>query len=325
MLVTSIIGMLLGFHPSQSMQSPHAMQSSQSLQFISWQALQVFVCGTLGIALAAASAAVINHLVDSSIDAKMSRTAQRPIASGRISGKNAVIFAVFLGICGLTILSLFVNVLTAVLSFLTLLGYAVIYTMYLKRATPQNIVIGGAAGAMPPLLGWAAVSNEIHAHALLLVLIIFIWTPPHFWALAIYRNEDYKNAKIPMLPVTHGISFTITCIILYTILLIVITLLPYITAMSGVLYLISAIILGFLFLLQCVRLSFSYQRCLKSNALALDRELDKKSDLDKEPDEELAANDLRLFKKTAFKTFSFSILYLLLLFAALLIDHYYRL
>lgn len=188
MLVTSMIGMLLGLHPSQP------------LSFISWQTLQVlqvFVCGTLGIALAAASAAVINHLVDSSIDAKMSRTAQRPIASGRISGKNAVIFATILGICGLTILLLFVNVLTAVLSFLTLLGYAVIYTMFLKRATPQNIVIGGAAGAMPPLLGWAAVSNEIHAHALLLVLIIFIWTPPHFWALAIYRNEDYKNAEDP--------------------------------------------------------------------------------------------------------------------------------
>lgn len=322
MLVTSIIGMLLAYpsshqaytsyplHTLATLHTSHPLQSSLALQLISWQALQAFLFGTLGIALAAASAAVINHLVDSSIDAKMSRTSQRPIASGRISGKNAVIFATFLGICGLIILSLFVNVLTAVLSFLTLLGYAVIYTMFLKRATPQNIVIGGAAGAMPPLLGWAAVSNEIHAHALLLVLIIFIWTPPHFWALAIYRNEDYKNANIPMLPVTHGIPFTITCIILYTILLIAITLLPFITAMSGILYLISACILGLLFLLQCIRLYFSYKQCLKLKINDLNLDITR-------------SGDWRKFKQTAFKTFSFSILYLLLLFAALLIDHYY--
>jgi len=251
--------------------------------FVPWN---LFVFGTLGIALAGGSAAVINHLVDRHIDAKMTRTEKRPLACKRISVPKAFLFSVILGISGLVLLILFVNLTTALLTFATLLGYAVFYTLFLKRRTPQNIVIGGAAGAMPPLLGWAAVTNEIDACAWILVLIIFTWTPPHFWALAIYRCEDYQKANIPMLPITHGIHFTKLCIVLYTLLLFGITLLPYAIQMSGILYLIAAIILGSLFLFKVIVL---YRT--NSNPMA-------------------------------FKTFSFSILYLLLLFIALLIDHY---
>lgn len=243
---------------------------------------------TLGIALSGGSAAVINHLVDSSIDAKMTRTSKRPIASGRILPQHALKFAFILGVLGLSILFIFINTLTALLTLATLLGYALLYTLFLKRATPQNIVIGGAAGATPPLLGWAAVSNDIHAYALLLVLIIFTWTPPHFWALAIYRREDYQKANIPMLPVTHGVFFTKLCVVLYTLLLVATTVLPYATGMSGLIYFISALILGVAFLSQTLLLYFSHK-----------------------PSE-------------ALKTFSFSILYLLLLFTALLVDHYVR-
>lgn len=246
----------------------------------------VFIFGTLGIALAGSAAAVINHLVDRHIDAKMTRTKNRPIANKRIPIQHASIFSAILGISGLLILAVFINSLTAFLTFATVLGYAVLYTLFLKRQTPQNIVIGGAAGAMPPLLGWTAVTGHTSAFAWLLVLIIFTWTPPHFWALAIHRKNDYENANIPMLPNTHGIWFTKLYIVLYTILLFVITLLPYAAHMAGNIYLGAASVLGMLFLIQTLIL----YRTESSHA--------------------------------ARKTFSFSILYLLLLFSALLIDHY---
>lgn len=265
MLVTSWVGMILA--------SGHV---------IHWNPIMF---GTVGIAFSGAAAAVINHLVDRRIDAKMTRTAYRPIASGKIRPIHAFIFSVFLGSTGLTVLFFLVNHLTAYLTFLTLVGYAVFYTMFLKRATPQNIVIGGAAGATPPLLGWATVSNDIHAYALLLVLIVFTWTPPHFWALAIYRHQEYAKANIPMLPVTHGIPFTKLCIVLYTCLLWGVTLLPFAVGMSGPLYLILAIILGSVFLIYTLVL-------FQTNSLAF-----------------------------ALKTFTFSIVYLLLLFIALLLDY----
>lgn len=268
MLVTAWVGMLLASH-----------------RVLPWS---LFIFATLGIALSGASAAVINHLIDASIDSKMSRTFRRPIASGRIKPKNAIVFAIVLAVLGLSLLIFLVNTLTALLTFFTVLCYAFLYTLFLKRATPQNIVIGGTAGAMPPLLGWASVSNDISPYALLLVLIIFTWTPPHFWALAIYRKNDYQKVNIPMLPVTHGILFTKISVILYTILLILTTILPYVTGMSGLIYLFAAIILGMGFLFQSYRL-------FKSS-----------------------------YPETALKTFSFSVLYLLLLFAALLIDHYVR-
>jgi len=255
--------------------------------------LNTIIFGTLGIALAAGSAAVINQLVDRHIDAKMSRTEQRPIACGRISPRAAFLFSFCLGTAGLFILNVYVNTLTAVLTFITVLGYAVFYTLFLKRATPQNIVIGGAAGATPPLLGWAAVSNDINAYALLLVLIIFTWTPPHFWALAIYRRNDYAKANIPMLPVTHGVKFTKICIVLYTLLLLATSLLPYVTGMSGSVYLTLAIVLGSAFLIQTLILFQTNHEQRERGA-------------------ELAA----------LRTFSFSITYLLLLFASLLLDHY---
>jgi heme o synthase len=246
----------------------------------------IFIFTTIGIALSAASAAVLNHLADRHIDIKMSRTEQRPIACGRIVPKHALWFAIFLAILGLTILTFQVNSLTALLTFSTMLGYAVCYTLFLKRATPQNIVIGGAAGATPPLLGWTAITGEIQADALLLVLIIFTWTPPHFWALAIYRIEDYQKANIPMLPVTHGIAYTKLITLLYTLLLFAVSLLPFVTGMSGNLYLIAATILGLLFIRQSYLL-------YKTDS-----------------------------KKVALKTFSFSIVYLLLLFIALMLDHH---
>lgn len=248
----------------------------------------IFIFGTLGIALAGGSAAVINHLVDRHIDTKMTRTQNRPLATNRISIRNASIFSAILGLSGLGVLAVFINPLTASLTFGTMFGYAILYTLFLKHQTPQNIVIGGAAGAMPPLLGWTAVTGQTSAFAWLLVLIIFTWTPPHFWALAIHRKDDYENANIPMLPNTHGIPFTKLFIVLYAILLFVVTLLPYAAHMTGLIYLSSASLLGIAFLMQTVLL----YRTESSH--------------------------------TALKTFSFSILYLLLLFGALLIDHYFQ-
>jgi protoheme IX farnesyltransferase len=245
------------------------------------------VIATLGIAFAASAAAIINHLLDRNIDSKMARTAFRPIASGRISPKQAIIFAIILAILAWSLLYICVNRTTAILTFASVIGYAIIYTMYLKRATPQNIVIGGLAGAMPPLLGWSAISNNIDPRSLILVLIIFIWTPPHFWALAIYRVKDYRNAAIPMLPVTHGIQFTKLCLLLYTILLIAVTCLPFVIQMAGFKYLIIATLLNTYFLYLTVRLYFS--NGVQEHRLAI-------------------------------KTFNFSLSYLLILFIGLLLD-----
>jgi len=250
---------------------------------VPWETL---VFGSLGIALAAASAAAINHVLDQRIDAAMARTRMRPLPSGRIGERDALTFALGLGLAGLAILVLFVNALTAALTFLSLIGYAVVYTAYLKRATPQNIVIGGAAGAAPPVLGWAAVTNEISGYALLLFLIIFTWTPPHFWALAIARRRDYERAEIPMFPVAYGEEMTKSFVIYYTILLVVVTLLPYLTGMSGMLYLLGALALGAGFLGYAFKLK-------------------------------LAPN-----QDTALRTFTYSITYLMALFSFLLVDHY---
>jgi protoheme IX farnesyltransferase len=236
--------------------------------------------------LAAASAAAINHLIDQRIDALMARTQHRPLPAGHLNGPQVLLFAVSLGLASMLILVLWVNVLTALLTFASLIGYAVIYTAYLKRATPQNIVIGGAAGAAPPVLGWAAVTGEVDPHALLLFLIIFIWTPPHFWALAIFRRDDYARAEIPMLPVTHGIPYTRWHVLFYTVLLFVATLLPWITGMSGVFYLGGAVILNLVFLYYAVRL------------------LNPPNDY------------------FAMEVFKYSIVYLMALFAFLLVDHY---
>jgi len=250
---------------------------------VPWQPL---VFGTLGIGLAAASAAAINHVVDQHADALMKRTAARPVASGNLTGRNCLVFALLIGALAMWILVQFVNTLTAVLTFASLIGYAVVYTLYLKRATPQNIVIGGAAGAAPPVLGWTAVTGSVDPNALLLFLIIFVWTPPHFWALAIHRRNEYAKADIPMLPVTHGVKFTQLQVLLYTILLVVVTVLPFVTHMSGLLYLVGALALGAGFLYH---------------AIALMRD-----DSDKQ----------------AMKTFGYSITYLMALFAFLLVDHY---
>ena len=234
MIVTSMIGMCMAV-PG----------------FVPWQPL---VLGNLGIALCAGAAAAINHMVDERIDQQMSRTKTRPIATGRLSQTQAAIFTVALTVLGVGILVIFVNVLTAVLTVASLIGYAFIYTMFLKRATPQNIVIGGLAGAAPPLLGWTAVTGEVHGHALLLVLIIFAWTPPHFWALAIHRREEYAAVGVPMLPVTHGVKFTALHIFLYTILMVLITLMPFATQMSSWLYLTGAVVLGAIFLYWSVEI-----------------------------------------------------------------------
>jgi protoheme IX farnesyltransferase len=251
-----------------------------------WIDPQVLVFGMLGIGLLSSSAAVINHVVDHKIDSLMARTFNRPVATGKVSPKRAVIFAFVLGAIGFVSLALFVNMLTAWLTLASLVGYAFIYTSYLKRATPQNIVIGGLAGAAPPLLGWTAVTGDIHAHALLLVLIVFTWTPPHFWALAIHREKDYAKAKIPMLPVTHGIAFTKTCVLLYTILLCLVCILPYLVKMSGLIYLIGSTILNAGFMYYAIKLKYK-------------------------PTE-----------TTAMDTFKFSILHLMILFVVLLADHY---
>jgi heme o synthase len=248
--------------------------------------LDAFLFGSIGIGLAAASAAAINHIVDEKIDSVMMRTSRRPLPKGKLSTQSAIIFAAFLCLLSMLVLGLLVNVLTAILTLLSLVGYGFIYSMYLKRATPQNIVIGGAAGAAPPVLGWSAISGTLDPSSLLLFLIIFAWTPPHFWALAIYRRNDYAKANIPMLPVTHGVEFTRLHILLYTLVLFVVTLLPYITLMSGLTYLIGAVALGGWFLYYAIRMQKDH-----SDHLAM-------------------------------KTFSFSIVYLLALFAFLLVDHY---
>ncbi len=242
----------------------------------------------LGIGCCAGSAAAINHLVDKRIDGLMARTKKRPVARGQISISQALWFALILGVVGLGVLVVWVNTLTACLTFLTLIGYAGVYTGYLKRATAQNIVIGGLAGAAPPLLGWTAVTNHLDPQALLLVLIIFVWTPPHFWALSIYRFEDYKNAEIPMLPVIYGIRYTKLNVLLYTILLCVVSVLPYLVGMSGLLYLTGAVLLGARFMYWAIVL---YRHEAARNAML---------------------------------TFRFSIVYLMLLFIFLLVDHYWH-
>jgi len=248
--------------------------------------LDALIFGNLGIALSAASAAAINHLLDRRIDARMARTRKRPLPTGHLAPTQALSFALLLGVASMVILVAFVNVLTAALTFASLIVYAVVYTVWLKRATPQNIVIGGAAGAAPPVLGWIAVTNHVDPHALLLFLIIFAWTPPHFWALAIARRHDYAKADIPMLPVTHGVEFTRLHVLLYTVLLSVVTLLPYMTGMSGLVYLLAALVLNARFLW-----------------LALALKLARRDEL-----------PMRMFR--------FSISYLMWLFLALLVDHY---
>ncbi|MCG8378544.1 MAG: heme o synthase, partial [Proteobacteria bacterium] len=236
--------------------------------------------------LAASSAAAINHVVDHRIDSIMARTMKRPLPKGNVSVINAVIFAWFLGTISMGVLAFLVNPLTAGLTAISLIGYGFIYSMFLKRATPQNIVIGGAAGAAPPVLGWTAVTGTLDPNSLLLFLIIFAWTPPHFWALAIYRRDDYASVDIPMLPVTHGVEFTRLHILLYTIVLCIVTLLPYLTYMSGVFYLICTLLLNAGFLYYAIRMQKDH-----SDRLAM-------------------------------QTFSYSIIYLMALFAVLLIDHY---
>jgi protoheme IX farnesyltransferase len=220
--------------------------------------ISLVVSATVGIGLAACSAAVINHVVEYETDALMDRTKERPIPKGGVSRGSAFIFAAVLCIVSMVVLVAFTNTLTALLTFASLIGYAVIYTMYLKRATPQNIVIGGAAGAAPPVLGWTAVTGTVEPHSLLLFLIIFAWTPPHFWALAIYRREEYATAKIPMLPITHGVDYTRRQILLYTIILTIATILPYITYMNGLVYLAGAIFLNALFLYYSLRMQWDH-------------------------------------------------------------------
>lgn len=253
-----------------------------------WVPWHVLLLGTLGIGLSAASAAAINHILDRRIDALMGRTQYRPLPTGRVSSKQACYFAAALGIAGMVVLTIWINPLTALLTFLTLVGYAGLYTVYLKRATSQNIVIGGLAGAAPPLLGWTAVTGYIDPHSLLLVLIIFVWTPPHFWALAIHRHAEYAKAEIPMLPVTHGIPHTKLNILLYTILLFIVSLFPTIMGMSGLYYLIGAVILGLGFIYWAVILKYTHR------------------------------------PHAAIRTFQYSIVYLMALFVVLLVDHHWK-
>ena len=253
-----------------------------------WPDPAALLFGTLGIGLAASSAAVFNHVLDHRVDIQMMRTRGRPLPQGKLTEGSALRFASVLGIISMVFLWFLVNPLTAVLTFLSLIGYAVVYTVFLKRATPQNIVIGGAAGAAPPVLGWTAMTNEVTSSALLLFLIIFVWTPPHFWALAIARKEEYERVGIPMLPVTHGEEYTRLNILLYTILLVLITIVPYLTGMSGLIYLGTALVLGGIFLSYAIRMRRT-------------------------------VGDLEL----PMRTFKYSITYLGVLFAALLIDHYF--
>ncbi|MFC3608093.1 heme o synthase [Stutzerimonas tarimensis] len=269
LMVTALVGMLLAS--------------------VSALPLEILLFGNLGIACCAAAAAVVNHVLDRRIDAQMRRTQQRPLAQGRVPPASALLFALGLGLCGMALLLTFTNPLAAWLTLASLFGYAVIYTVFLKRATPQNIVIGGLAGAAPPLLGWVAVTGQVSTEPLLLLLIIFTWTPPHFWALAIHRRDEYAKAAIPMLPVTHGVHHTKQHILFYTLLLLLVSSLPYALGMSGLPYLLAAGLLGARFLYW---------------SLALYR--------DSRPD-------------VAMGTFRYSILYLFLLFIALLLDHYWRL
>ncbi|BDM62868.1 protoheme IX farnesyltransferase [Shewanella sp. NFH-SH190041] len=248
--------------------------------------LKPLLFGLIGIGMMSAAAAAFNHLIDREIDAKMARTYNRPLPKGKVSANRAAIFAATLALIGFALLYLQVNPLTAWLTLASLLGYALIYTTYLKRATPQNIVIGGLAGAMPPLLGWTAITGQFHGHGLLLVIIIFAWTPPHFWALAIHRRADYAKVDIPMLPVTHGTEFTKTCILLYTILLAIACLLPVLVGMSGPLYLVSATLLSCGFIYKAWQLKFAD------------------------------------YPGLAMQVFKFSIYHLMLLFLALMLDHY---
>ena len=266
MLITAVVGMLL------------AQETVPSISYM-------FIA-LLGIALCSGSAAAINQVIDRNADASMNRTDKRPLPQGDISPTHASIFALVIGLLGSIILYVFVNTLTMYLTIASLIGYAFVYTVYLKRATPQNIVIGGLAGAAPPLLGWVSITNSIDPYSLLLVLIIFIWTPPHFWALAIYRKDEYAKESIPMLPVTHGVAFTKLQIVLYTIILFLVSLLPYIVLMSGVIYLVSAFILSSIFLYYSIKLYLG------------------------EGDE------------YAMKTFTYSIYYIFLIFVALLTDHF---
>jgi protoheme IX farnesyltransferase len=251
-----------------------------------WPPLPEFIAGTVGIALAAGSAAAINHLLDQRIDAVMARTRNRPLPTGQLGVNQVLTFALILAVVSMAVLVIWANTLTAVLTFFSLIGYAIIYTVWLKRATPQNIVIGGAAGAAPPVLGWAAVTGAVDHNALILFLIIYVWTPPHFWALAIHRRQDYAAVDIPMLPVTHGVRFTRWHIFFYTILLVIVTTLPFLTGMSGPLYLSGVTVLNLGFLWYAFRL--------------------------------LRENDERL----PMQTFGYSIIYLMVLFVFLLADHY---
>jgi protoheme IX farnesyltransferase len=248
--------------------------------------LRAALLGTLGIWLAASSAAAINQILDSRIDAQMARTSWRPLVAGTLTTRQALVFALVLGALAMAVLLLWVNPLTALLTFASLIGYAVVYTVYLKRATPQNIVIGGLAGAAPPALGWAAVTGQLHPHALLLVLIIFVWTPPHFWALAIFRRDDYARAMVPMLPVTYGVQYTRWQILFYTVLLVAVTVLPWATGMSGLFYLGGALVLGVVFV------CYAWQ-------------------LMDPPDDYYPM-----------RVFNYSIVYLMALFAFLLLDHW---
>ena len=249
--------------------------------------LQILLAGTIGIAMASGAAAAFNHLVEQKIDAKMARTRGRPLPTGKINSKQTFVFASIVALVGLSTLYFFVNPLTMWLTFATFLGYAVVYTIFLKPATPLNIVIGGLSGAMPPALGWAAVTGVVSAEAWILVLIIFAWTPPHFWALALYRREEYAKSGLPMLPVTHGEMYTRLHILLYTIILVAVTLIPFAMRMSGVIYLVSVLILDAIFMGYAIKLYKTYT-------------------------DELAKS-----------TFNYSILYLMLLFLALVIDHYW--
>lgn len=268
LLLTALVGMCLA-----------------SETWISWH---ILLAGLTGIGFLSSAAAVVNHVVDRRIDSQMARTFNRPMPKGKVTPQKALLFAAALSVMGYIILELWVNRLTALLTLASLVGYAVIYTMYLKRATPQNIVIGGLAGAAPPLLGWTSVTGQINPEALLLVLIIFTWTPPHFWALAIHREKDYARAQVPMLPVTHGIEFTKTSILLYTVLLSVVCLLPYLIGMTGLIYLLGSALLNAGFLYYAWKLKF-------------------------------ASKD-----DTAMQTFKFSIIHLMLLFVVLLVDHYLK-
>ena len=268
LMVTAVAGMFLATEPAGMI--PMAL----------------LIPAVIGLSLAMMASAAINQIMDQKIDAIMARTENRPIVTGKINTKAAIAFAVFLAAVSMALLYFLVNPITAWLTLFGFVGYAFIYTLYLKRATPQNIVIGGLAGAIPPLLGWTSVTGTVDPYALLLVLIIFVWTPPHFWALAIHRADEYAKAEIPMLPVTHGIPFTRESVLYYTVLLLISSILPYLTGMSGLIYLIAALILGLVFLGHAIALRFTDD------------------------------------PKLPMKTFGYSITYLFVLFTALLVDHY---